>query len=128
MTPSPAVPSNTTMIVRGLRGRCPRCGQRWPRRHVVSPEPLCATCALPLDAEEGGFTNAMIVNWIVATIIMIGVFVVLMVDLLADGAANPVPYLVGGGLACTLLPTLAYPRTRTLWCAIDLMTSDGDSR
>jgi uncharacterized protein (DUF983 family) len=117
--PSPTT-SNQLMIVRGLRGRCPRCGARWARTRLVSPAPVCANCSLPLDAEQGGFTNALVFNWVVAVLVVVAVFVVLMVDLLGDGEANPWPYLVVGAIACTAIPVWSYPRSRTLWCAIDL--------
>ncbi|MGZ8579496.1 MAG: DUF983 domain-containing protein [Actinomycetota bacterium] len=117
----PAITEAGTFVVlfRGLRKRCPRCGERriWNDRFHLKP--ICPVCSLRFEQEEGGFLGAMVINYAVA----IGVWlVVLVVTLIVTVPEVPVPSLLVMSVAALVgTPLWFYPRSKTLWAAIEFL-------
>lgn len=128
--PVPLYPHVSTfaVLLRGLRKRCPRCGERdtfvgWFRMRTA-----CPRCALRFAKEEGGFLGAMTLNYVLA----IGIWlVVLGVALVITVPDVPVlPLLAISAIVLIAVPVWFYPRSRMLWAAIEFLVhrSDPDYR
>src|ERR671925_255840 len=93
----------TAVAVRGLRKRCPRCGERDTFVGWFQMRMTCPRCDLRFAREEGGFLGAMTLNYATA----IGVWIVVI------------------GIALWF-----YPRSRMLWAAVEFLVlrSDPDYR
>lgn len=105
-------------VGRGMAGRCPRCGSkdlfatRWRMR------PRCPQCQLQLEREEGAFLGSMTINYALTGIIGLAYMVIVMI--FAQGA--PLWLLIVGGIAIlAIVPALFYPRTKTIWTALDFI-------
>jgi uncharacterized protein (DUF983 family) len=112
-------PSTAVLLWRGARRKCPVCGggklfHRWFNMAIE-----CPTCAYHFEREEGFFLGAFVMNTIITlAALMLFLFVSFALTL-------PDPPLVKlaiiGGTVGVLLPVVAYPFTKTLWCAVDLI-------
>ncbi len=119
MAVDPFPPANKgRMLIRGVVGRCPRCGggrlfAGW--LHMVE---RCPTCGLRFEREEGFFLGAFVIN--------LGVMLVALAASIAVGVALTLPDPPPGRLALAaalvgvVVPILCYPMSRTTWSAIDL--------
>ncbi|HZB00986.1 MAG TPA: DUF983 domain-containing protein [Actinomycetota bacterium] len=128
--PVPLYPevSTSTVLLRGLRKRCPRCADRdtfvgWFRMRTA-----CSRCDLRFAKEEGGFLGAMTLNYVVAIgiwLVMLGVALVLTVP-----TVPVVPLLALSAVILIGIPLWFYPRSRMLWAAIEFLVhrSDPDYR
>ncbi len=113
-----ALPAPGTMLGRGARLRCPRCGggglfERWFRMRSA-----CPTCELDFEREDGYWTGAVMVNLAVTE----GVFIVLFLAMVLATAPD-VPWtivLVVVVAANVVVPIAFYPFSRALWLAGDL--------
>lgn len=108
------------MLWRGLRRRCPRCGEKriWVSRYKLKER--CPQCNLLFEREEGFWLGAYVINFGVGEGL---VGVLLMVFLFAKVTQPSVPlapWLVGGVALGVVVPILFYPASRTIWAAIDL--------
>lgn len=111
------IPGTPTMIWRGLRRRCPRCGGKafdsWLRiKHH------CDLCGLEFEREEGYWVGAVIVNTTVVFATFIAMFVSLVVMTWPD-----VPWGVVMGVtvvANAAIPVAFYPISKTVWLALEL--------
>jgi len=109
------------VLVRGLRKRCPRCGERDIWISWFHAKPRCPVCDLRFEAEEGGFLGAMVLNFTVASVlwaVLFGITMALTVPFI------PVAQVVIGSVAIlTGLPIWFYPRSKMLWAAIEFLTA-----
>jgi uncharacterized protein (DUF983 family) len=110
-------PGFATMLWRGLRRRCPRCGAgglfvRWFRLRE-----RCPGCELLFEREPGYFTGAIAVNFALVG----GVFMVV----LATALALTIPDVPVGPILAVTVPIVAigpiacYPVSKTVWIALD---------
>ena len=107
-----------TLVGRGLRRRCPICGgggifRTWGQLHD-----RCPTCGYSFVREEGYWVSAIIVNTAVIEGIFGIVFLVMVIATAPDIAWGPL--LVLGVVMNVIVPIFFYPRSKTLWMAIDL--------
>jgi uncharacterized protein (DUF983 family) len=121
---SPTEASGTVAVVRGLRKRCPRCGERRIFDGWFALRTLCPRCSLRFEEEQGGFLGAMTLNYVVA----FGVWIVALAAVLVVTAPD-VP--VGGLLVMSvvvlgLVPLWSYPRSKTVWAAIEWLAHRTD--
>ena len=76
-------------------------------------------CDLRFEREEGGYLGAMTINYTVA----FGAWIVMLAIVLAFTVPDvPVgPLLVGSLVVLTAVPLWFYPRSKTLWAAIEFL-------
>jgi uncharacterized protein (DUF983 family) len=88
-------------IMRGIRGRCPRCGEGTLYRGFLGLKPNCEKCGLDFDFADAGDGPAVFV-------ILIGGFIVVFAALIVEFTYQP-PYWVHAALwlPLILLVTLA---------------------
>lgn len=106
-------------LARGIRRRCPLCGEAGVFRTWLETRDACPGCGLRMDRGEadfflGGFT----LNFIVAELIL-SFFIALAVVLTWPAVPWTVLLWVGAPLM-VLSPIAFYPFSRTIWLALDL--------
>lgn len=110
--------SKLRILARGATKRCPRCGSGGLFHRWFTMVPDCPRCGLHFEREAGYWTGAVAMN----TILVGGLFtIVLVISLVLTVPEVPwvailaivVPIMVFG-------PIVAYPFSKTLWCAVDL--------
>jgi uncharacterized protein (DUF983 family) len=129
MPVAPAIPlvppRAATVLARGLRLRCPRCGRTdlfpgWFRMHE-----RCEACGLRYEREQGFFVGAIYVNYAVTAVVAVGS--VLGLDW-AVGLDLRTQLVVGIMLAL-LVPVAFFRYSRSLWLVLDyLVTRAVDQR
>lgn len=116
-------PATGTMLLRGMRRRCPRCGAGRLFKGYFQMLPACPSCGHTFEprAEEGFFLGALTINLAVTQgAILLGLFVYIIV-LAGGGDGIPVvPLLAVSSVLVIALPILFYPFARTIWAAFDL--------
>jgi uncharacterized protein (DUF983 family) len=111
--------SGLRVIVRGLRKRCPRCGERGIFDGWFTLKARCPRCDLRFEKEEGGFLGAMVLNYSVAILFWL---VVMAVGIALTVPVVPVaPLLVASIGVLTLVPVWFYPRSKAIWAAIEFL-------
>jgi uncharacterized protein (DUF983 family) len=122
-TPTP-LPSTGTMVWRGMRRRCPRCGGGKLFQGYFTMKPSCPRCGHCFEprAEEGFFLGALTINLgVTQTLILLGLFVYIAVLAGGEGGVPVIPLLLVAGVLVVALPILFYPFARTIWAACDLV-------
>ena len=105
--------------MRGLRKRCPRCGERDTFLTWFHSRALCPECGLRWEKEEGGFLGAMMLNYSVA---IGGWLMLLVVVLIATVPDIPVvPLLIASAVVLVGLPLWFYPRAKMTWAAVEFL-------
>ena len=116
--------SGAAALVRGLRKRCPRCGERRIFDGWFTLRSLCPRCALRFEEEEGGYLGAMTINYVGAFAVWVAVLAVVLVITAPD---VPVAWLlVMSVVVLGLVPLWFYPRSKTLWAAIEWLAHRTD--
>lgn len=115
-------------LFRGLRKRCPRCGSGDLFVSWFQPVATCPRCELRLAKEEGGFLGAMTLNYAVAMGAWL-VFLVIAITLTVPDVPV-VPLLLISAVILIGVPLWFYPRSKTLWAAIEFLAlrTDPDYR
>jgi uncharacterized protein (DUF983 family) len=125
----PAIPlyperGHGTVLLRGLRKRCPRCGSRGIFESFFALRERCPRCGLRYQKEEGGFLGAMVVNYIVAVVawlVLLGIVLALTVP------DVPVVALTLASIALlVLLPVAFYPNSKGVWAAVEYLVERSD--
>jgi len=62
------------IVRRAARWRCPNCGRGRLFRGVFAMYSKCAECGLSFFPEQGYYLGAMIINYIVTTAVVVGLF------------------------------------------------------
>jgi uncharacterized protein (DUF983 family) len=102
-------------IGRGLRLRCPVCGQGRLFRGWFAMEDRCPSCGLDLKREQGYYVGAMYINYGVTAMVMMAVGIPLAMRNLSLVQIS-VP-LGAFGLA---FPIVFFRWSKSLWLGIDL--------
>jgi len=111
-------------LLRGIRKRCPRCGKRGLFRGWFELVERCPECGLAFQKEEGGFLGAMTINYAVGVIAWIVMLAVVLALTVPD---VPVwPLLVGSVVILVVVPLWFYPRSKTLWAAVEYLVARSD--
>ena len=120
----PLVARPLTVLLRGLRLRCPRCGQSDLFSGWFRMRECCAVCGLRYEREQGYFVGAIYVNYAVTAIVAVGT--VLAVD---QAVGLSLPAQLATGIALSLLVPLAFFRySRSLWLVLDYLVTRVDER
>ena len=114
----PDRPSLATLLGRGVRKRCPRCGAPDIFRSFYSLKERCPNCGYTFEREEGYWVAAIIINTAVIEAIFFALFIGILVVTLPD--INWQAMLVAGLVTNGVFPFLFFPYSKTLWMAIDL--------
>jgi uncharacterized protein (DUF983 family) len=107
-----------TLIMRGLRKRCPQCGQGRVFRTFFNMNPSCNSCGYTFERESGYWVGAMVVNIAVAEAWFALLFGAVVLATMPDIAWMPL--LAVALITNGLLPIVFYPHSKTLWMALDL--------
>jgi uncharacterized protein (DUF983 family) len=108
----------TTLIVRGLRKQCPRCGTSKIFTSFWKLEPACHHCGYAFEREEGYWVGAIIINTAVTEVLFLVLFLGILFASLPDVRWQPL--LAVGLVVNGLFPVLFFPHSKTLWMAVDL--------
>ena len=109
-----------TILWRGVRRRCGRCGSPGIFRGYFRLGERCPACGVRLQREAGAFTGVLLVN-------IAGTFVLMIVPLFAyvgwRGVTGEAPAFWPFAAAClafALTPAVLYPVAASTWSAADL--------
>jgi uncharacterized protein (DUF983 family) len=108
-----------TVLLRGLRARCPRCGERRifrTRLHLIE---RCPRCDLRFERLEGGFLGAMTLNYSIAVVVWVAMLAIVLAFTVPD--VPVVPLLIASVAVFVAVPSWFYPRSKTLWAAIEFL-------
>lgn len=104
--------SKNEIISRGLRVRCPNCGEKTLfHTHSLKINRRCPSCGVGLDRGEGFFLGPLVVNYTIAVFVFAVPFILL-------GLAGIFPWVLSIALAaasCLILPFLLYRATWSWW-------------
>jgi len=107
------------VLWRGMRRRCAVCGQGGLFRHWFVMVERCPRCNLLFERAEGHWLGAIGMGTILVFVLL---FVVLVTGFVVTYPDPPVLTLTVIGLILAVgVPLLAFPVTRTLWTAIDIL-------
>src|SRR6266536_724355 len=113
-------PNLTTMLTRGARKRCARCGgghlfSSWFRMRA-----RCPTCGYKFERGNGFFLGAYMLNLVVSE----GALGVVLGVLIWKEATTHVtawwPYIVVAVITQLTMPLFFFPFSKTIWAAFDL--------
>lgn len=106
------------MIGRGLRRRCPRCGERHIFTGFFDLHERCPGCGMKFEREPGYWVGAMII----ITTFTFALFLVLLVGgMIITWPDVPWNWLLGVTIGANLiLPVLLYPRAKTTWVGLEM--------
>ena len=104
---------------RGLRRRCPLCGERDVFTGWLEMRSACPSCGLRLDRGESDFfLGGYTINFIVAELLLAGFLVA---AVLLSWPDVPWDWLLWIGAPLMVLAPIAFfPFSRTIWLALDL--------
>jgi len=122
--PWPNLPSGTwprfrTLFGRALARRCPYCGGGNIFSGYWSLKPICPTCEVAFEREEGYFLGGYALNLVVSAFLALG----LALWLIFGTRLRELPLLPQEAIAITLavaFPLALFPFSRTVWMALDL--------
>ena len=114
-------PAWTTVIKRGTRKRCGRCGigDLFASRYRLRRR--CPGCGYRFEREPGFFLGAWFVNFMVIEIVHFAMVMVFIGWKSQHPDAGLLVPLLAGISAGIVLPILLYPWSQTVWAAIDLV-------
>src|SRR5215217_1497712 len=106
--------SGTTLVWRGLRRRCGRCGSRHLFSRYFRLRERCPKCGYKFAREEGFFTGVYLVNYGFTAVVLVAEIMFWMGVIVAnEGDVSIVPALVLGVLTAVVLPIVLYPLAAT---------------
>ena len=113
-----------TVVLRGARKRCPRCGERRVWSGWFTVKARCPRCDLRFEAELGGFLGAMTLNYTLALAVwgvMLGVTLAFTVPDVPVG-----PLVAASVVVLVVVPLWFYPRSKMIWAAIEFLVARSD--
>lgn len=116
---TPPRPGGAALVARGVRKRCPVCGERkiWLSWGTLKPE--CPRCEFRFERESGYWVGAIIVNIALAEVLFALTFVP---TLIATAPEVPwQPLAIVAIVTQAIVPVWFYPRSKTTWLGFDLV-------
>ena len=108
-------------VGRGLRKRCPRCGDRRIFATWLGLKERCPRCGLRLEKEAGGFLGAMTLTYGVAMAVWLVVLGIVLATTVPDVPVGP---LVAVSVTLmVLVPALTYPNMKGAWAGIEFLVA-----
>jgi uncharacterized protein (DUF983 family) len=102
-------------LVRGLRLRCPDCGQASIYHSLFKMKRYCSVCGLLFEREQGYFVGAIYINVVATEFLLLLTFGL---SLLAVPASDRTLHIALYVLAVAL-PLIFFHHSRSLWLSID---------
>ncbi|MGZ4119872.1 MAG: DUF983 domain-containing protein [Actinomycetota bacterium] len=113
-------PSLRTMLARGARKRCARCGAGHLFRSWFRMRERCPGCGYRFERGNGFFLGAYTLNLVVSE----GALGVILGVLIWREATGHVgawwPYVVAAVITQITIPAIFFPFSKTIWAAFDL--------
>lgn len=107
------------MLWRGVTRRCARCGSGGLFRRWFTMVERCPGCSYRFEREEGFFLGAYVIN------LALGLGTCIAGIVIGFALIRPVPsagvLATATAVAAGLVPIVAYPFTKTIWTAIDVI-------
>lgn len=101
-------------LIRGIKGRCPRCGGRDVFKSRYRLHDHCPECDLPLEHEDGWSLGAIPLNYTFTC-----VFWILPVGILfLFGLIPLMAALIVAGAGALIIPFLTYRFSKSVWIGI----------
>jgi uncharacterized protein (DUF983 family) len=108
-------PSLPTVLLRGVRLRCPRCGEGKLFRGWFSMYPNCSGCGLKFQREPGYFLGSIYFNYgLTAFLVTVTYFA-----LFTTTDISPQMLLWSLTAFCVLFPLWFFRYARSLWLGFD---------
>jgi uncharacterized protein (DUF983 family) len=112
-----------TMVLRGLRLRCPRCGGGKLFHHWFKLKERCPTCGYKIDREaNGGFWLG---GYVMNVVFGEGILALYLIYFAGRAIDTPdmriAPWLTIAIVLALVPPLLFWPLSRTTWMSIDLL-------
>jgi uncharacterized protein (DUF983 family) len=104
-----------TLLIRGLKLRCPECGKSSIYQSTISVKHHCPTCGLIFKREQGYFIGAVYFN-VIATESLL--FIALLISFVIAPTAEAIVNRALLVLA-VVLPVLFFRHSRSLWLCFD---------
>jgi uncharacterized protein (DUF983 family) len=115
--PPSGPPSKFVTLLRGARGRCPRCGGGGIFASLNELHDRCPTCGLGFEREDGYWLGAM---WIAISLVEVVFGVFFVGGMLLTWPDVPWTFLLVVGLVLNgLIPIVGYGWSKTVWLGID---------
>jgi uncharacterized protein (DUF983 family) len=111
----------STVLLRGSRKRCPRCGERRIFGSWFHLNERCPNCTLRFEREQGGFLGAMTINFLVSIVVWVAMFVVVLFFTVPDVPTAPLS--IASVVVLVVVPLWFYPRSKTIWAAIEFLVA-----
>lgn len=108
-------------LVRGLRKRCPRCGDRAIFKSWFQLSDRCPRCDLRFEKEEGGFLGAMTLTYALAMAVWVVMLIVVLIATVPDVPVAPL--IVASVAIMVAVPLLTYPSMKGAWAAIEYLVA-----
>ena len=109
-----------TLVLRGVRRRCPQCATGHLFSRWVRMVERCPGCGMRFEREEGFFVGAYLINFAIVEIALFTVLMAIIFVLSQDADANLIVPIILCGVCALVLPLVSYPWSRTIWSAISL--------
>jgi uncharacterized protein (DUF983 family) len=103
------------LFSRGLRLRCPVCGEGKLYRRWFKMNQHCPDCVFIYEREPGYYTSALAINVFLSELITL----VVIIPLAASQSISFVTLLLIGGAIAFILPLLFYHHAKSLWMSIE---------
>lgn len=115
-----------TLLIRGLRLRCPNCGKGKLFLSGFRMYEWCTVCGWRFEREEGYWTGAIAINLVVTEFLVAG-FAIPTAVAAAFGKLPLIPVGVIGVCIAIGLPFLFFRHAKSLWMTLDFMIHPVDS-
>ncbi len=103
--------TRSRIVSRGLRNRCPNCGQEPLFRGGFQIHESCPGCGLSHELGEGFFLGSMSINYGVTVV----AFLVPVLVLYLTGVFSGLTAAVAAGVGALLFPVVFYRSSRSWW-------------
>src|SRR5262245_61078420 len=104
-------------MARGATRRCARCGRGHLFKHWMTMVTDCPRCGLHFEREQGYWAGALAINIGIAGAVFVLAFAIGLAVTAPDIPVVPllavlIPLMI-------IVPTVAYPFSKTIWVAVD---------
>lgn len=114
-------PTPGTIVLRGVRRRCGRCGAKHIFAGYFTLRERCPRCGYRFVREEGAFTGVMLMNMVATFTLMIAALLTWVFWRGVTGESVALWPFAAACLAFAVLgPAIFYPWAASTWAAMDL--------